>query len=103
MNIIDDTMYGEFDFDTWSAMARSDPQAFETCRRHLFSQCIEQGTPHAAHIQSLQAQLDVARITSPTTHVFATRLADLLSAQRPALVDLAKLSEQLAETVRAGT
>lgn len=102
MNIIDDTMFGEFDFDTWSAMAVSDPHAFETYRHRLFSRCIEQGAPHAAYIQSFQAQLDVARITCPSAQLFVSSLTALLRAQQPALSDMANLSEHLAEAIRAG-
>lgn len=51
-----------FDFDTWAALARSDPEAFELRRKELIEQFIAAAPAHLqARLRGLQWRIDIER------------------------------------------
>jgi len=56
-----------FDFDSWAALARENPQAFEKSRKEIIEQAISQASPRRQQrLRCLQWQLDQIRNTSRT-------------------------------------
>lgn len=52
----------DLDFDQWSSLARSDPEAFEHCRRELVESFIQGAPPrHRQRLQRLQWRIDAER------------------------------------------
>ena len=68
-----------FDFDSWAALARENPQAFEIKRRYIIEQVISQASPgRQQRLRCLQWQLDQIRNTSRTPLAACLRMQRML-------------------------
>ena len=67
------------DFDAWSALARSDPQAFENCRERIIEETICRAPAHRQQrLRRMQWKLDQIRNTSRTPMIACLRMNRLL-------------------------
>ena len=68
-----------FDFDTWSALANSDPEAFEKQRQGLVNQAIA-GAPtgQQQRLRSLQWRIDKVRERSGTPLAACIRISGMM-------------------------
>jgi hypothetical protein len=67
------------DFDTWSALARSDPKAFEECRDRIISEAIQRAPAHKQQrLHRMQWKLNQIRNTSRTPMIACLRMNRLL-------------------------
>jgi len=67
------------DFDTWSALARSDPQAFEDCRDRIINEAIQRAPAHKQQrLRRMQWKLDQIRNTSRTPMIACLRMNRML-------------------------
>ncbi len=69
----------DFDFDDWAALARSDPDAFESRRREAIQSIID-GAPveQQARLRGLQFRIDLERSRSTTALSACIRLNRLM-------------------------
>jgi hypothetical protein len=68
-----------FDFDSWAALARKNPQLFELNRKFVIDQAISQAPPRSrARLRCLQWQLDQIRNTSRTPLAACLRMQRML-------------------------
>lgn len=71
--------YFEFDFDEWSALARTDPQAFETRRLALIEDYLGQfPTPEQRRLRGLQFRIDMERRRARTPMAACLRLSAMM-------------------------
>jgi hypothetical protein len=69
----------EIDFESWSELARSDPQAFEARRTRLLEEIIRSAPPHRQdRLRRLQWRIDQIRRTSRTPLAACNRLQQLM-------------------------
>jgi hypothetical protein len=67
------------DFDAWSALARSDPQAFEDCRDRVINQAILRAPAHKRQrLRRMQWKLNQIRNTSRTPMIACLRMNRML-------------------------
>jgi len=67
------------DFDAWSALARSDPQAFEDCRDRTINEAILRAPAHMQpRLRGLQWKLNQIRNTSRTPMIACLRMNRML-------------------------
>lgn len=67
------------DFDTWSALAHSDPNAFEALRMRLIDDVIRRAPPQRQHrLRCLQWRIDQIRRTSHTPMAACLRLSNMM-------------------------
>ena len=67
------------DFDAWSALARTDPQAFEDCRDRTINEAILRAPAHKQlRLRRLQWKLNQIRNTSRTPMIACLRMNRLL-------------------------
>ena len=67
------------DFDTWSALARSDPQAFEDCRNRIINEAILRAPVHKQlRLRRMQWKLNQIRNTSRTPMIACLRMNRML-------------------------
>jgi hypothetical protein len=67
------------DFDAWSALARSDPQAFEYCRDYIINDAIRRAPAHKQlRLRRMQWKLNQIRRTSPTPMIACLRMNRML-------------------------
>lgn len=67
------------DFDAWSALARSDPQAFEDCRDRIINEAIQRAPAHKQQrLRRMQWKLNQIRNTSRTPMVACLRMNRML-------------------------
>jgi hypothetical protein len=68
-----------FDFDSWAALAKTNPQAFEIKRKKTIEQAILQASPQRQpRLRCLQWQLDQIRNTSRTPLAASIRMQRML-------------------------
>jgi hypothetical protein len=68
-----------FDFDSWAALAKTNPQAFEIKRKKAIEQAILQASPQRQpRLRCLQWQLDQIRNTSRTPLAASIRMQRML-------------------------
>jgi len=68
-----------FDFDSWAALARNNPQAFEIKRKKIIEQAILQASPQRQpRLRCLQWQLDQIRNTARTPLAASIRMQRML-------------------------
>lgn len=67
------------DFDGWSALARSDPQAFEECRDRIINEAILRAPAHKQQrLRRMQWKLNQIRNTSRTPMIACLRMNRML-------------------------
>jgi hypothetical protein len=67
------------DFDAWSALARSDPQAFEVCRERVIDEAIRRAPAHRQQrLRRMQWKLNQIRNTSRTPMIACLRMHRLM-------------------------
>ena len=67
------------DFDAWSALARSDPRAFEECRDRVINEAILRAPVHKRQrLRRMQWKLDQIRNTSRTPMIACLRMNRML-------------------------
>jgi hypothetical protein len=67
------------DFDAWSALARSDPQAFEDCRDRIINEAILGAPAHKQlRLRRMQWKLNQIRNTSRTPMIACLRMNRML-------------------------
>jgi hypothetical protein len=67
------------DFDAWSALARSDPQAFEDCRDRIINEAILRAPVHKQlRLRRMQWKLNQIRNTSRTPMIACLRMNRML-------------------------
>jgi Protein of unknown function (DUF3135) len=67
------------DFDAWSALARSDPQAFEVCRDRIINEAIRRAPAHKQlRLRRMQWKLNQIRNTSRTPMIACLRMNRML-------------------------
>lgn len=67
------------DFDEWSALAHSDPQAFEDCRERIINEAILRAPAHKQlRLRRMQWKLNQIRKTSRTPMIACLRMNRLL-------------------------
>jgi hypothetical protein len=67
------------DFDAWSALARSDPQAFEECRDRIINEAILRAPAHKQQrLRRMQWKLNQIRNTSRTPMTACLRMNRML-------------------------
>jgi hypothetical protein len=67
------------DFDAWSALARSDPQAFEDCRDRIINEAILRAPPRKQQrLRRMQWKLNQIRNTSRTPMIACLRMNRML-------------------------
>jgi hypothetical protein len=77
MNTVSSTP--SFDFDSWAALARKNPQAFEIKRKRTIEQAILQASPQRQpRLRCLQWQLDQIRNTARTPLAASLRMQRML-------------------------
>lgn len=68
-----------FDFDSWAALARNNPQAFEIKRKKTIDRAILEASPaRQPRLRCLQWQLDQIRNTSRTPLAASIRMQRML-------------------------
>jgi len=68
-----------FDFDSWAALARNNPQLFEIHRKSIIDRAISQASPRRQkRLRCLQWQLDQIRNTSRTPLAACLRMQHML-------------------------
>jgi len=73
------TERGEFDFDTWAELARTDPEAFEIKRIKIIGSTIAAAPKrNRQQLRRLQWKLDRIRDSSPTPLAACVRMQELL-------------------------
>ncbi len=69
----------DFDFDSWSALARSDPAAFEKQREVIVNQAISRTVAEHQHrLRCLQWRVDKVRERSGTTLAACIRISAMM-------------------------
>jgi len=66
-----------FDFDEWSALARTDPEAFDLKRREMIDESIGHGVDQR-RLLGLQCRIDLERIRAHTPLKACLRLSSLM-------------------------
>jgi hypothetical protein len=67
------------DFDAWSALARSDPRAFEDCRDRIINEAILRAPAHKQlRLRRMQWKLNQIRTTSRTPMIACLRMNRML-------------------------
>jgi hypothetical protein len=68
-----------FDFDSWAALARNNPQAFEAKRNDVLENAIQQApAQRRQRLRCLQWKLDHVRHTAPTPMAATVRMQQLM-------------------------
>lgn len=67
-----------FDFDSWAALARSDPDAFERCRVELLEKAIRLFPENKQRLNGLQCRIDLEREKARVPLNACIRLSDLM-------------------------
>lgn len=71
-----------FDFDEWSSLARTDPEAFETRRQAMIHEFIDSVPAHRRRrLHGLQWRLDAERLRARTPLAACVRLQSLMVGQ----------------------
>ncbi|MGE0383912.1 MAG: DUF3135 domain-containing protein [Gammaproteobacteria bacterium] len=97
----------EFDFDTWAALAKSDPEAFERQRTELLDAAIASAPEHMQRrLHGLQWRLDQIRSHSRTPMAACIRMSsqmwDNVLGEDGLIAHLTRLGEPVDPDVREG-
>jgi len=66
-------------FDTWSELAKSDPDAFETLRNEIISKALDRiDTPKRHKFECLQWRIDQIRLTTKTPLSACIKISQLM-------------------------
>lgn len=89
----------DFDWDTWSALARSDPAAFEEKRRQAVAALIASAPEeHRQRLTGLQCRIDLERQRSSSALGACIRISNLMW---DSFADLQKALDVLTGTLRS--
>ncbi len=90
----------DFDWDTWSALARSDPAAFEEKRKQAVAELIASAPEeHRQRLTGLQCRIDLERQRSSSPLGACIRISNLMW---DSFADLQKALDVLTGTLRSG-
>lgn len=77
--MLDASKHGNFDFDYWAELARTDPDAFDAARRQAIDRILDSAPESArARLEKVQWKIDHVRRRSGTPLAACLKISDLM-------------------------